>query len=284
MPIKFKCKCGHILTVPDKAAGKSGKCPKCQQEVRVPVPKSKPAAASAPAAARAGTASSESASGLETLFDDAGLTQKRGPVCSTCGAAIKPGARVCTQCGWNFETGEQLAGFNVHAEKPEFDNLYLNEAAQNMRRELAMDDRREKSSMPWWVIMSFLIGAMTLCAAGVVIIDGLTGTPADPNTFIGKVQALPVFATLGTTALITGSAIVLFAHLSICMFAFARNAWQGVACFFLPLLYSIPFGIMSWKDNKAPIKAIMMALVFIGLGVFLIIRAGGFELLNNLFS
>ena len=30
MPIKFKCSCGQVLSVPDKMAGKQGKCPKCK--------------------------------------------------------------------------------------------------------------------------------------------------------------------------------------------------------------------------------------------------------------
>jgi len=36
-----------------------------------------------------------------------------------------------------------------------------------------MDLRRARAALPWWVLMSFLIGAMTLCAAGIVIVDGV---------------------------------------------------------------------------------------------------------------
>lgn len=286
MSIKFKCKCGHVLSVPEKLAGKSGKCPKCKETVKVPVPKAaKQASAKQPSGASAANAMGGGAMAgmLDGLLDDAGLTQKSGPTCTNCMVSIKPGTVICTNCGLNFETGEKIKGFDVKASGPEFENMYLQEAADNMVRETVMESRRDKAAMPWWVIMSFLIGALTLCAAGVVIVDGKFGTPEPETSFIGKVQRWPVFTTLGLTSLITGVAITVFAHLSITFFGFTRNVWQGLACFFLPLLYSLIYGIMSWTENKAPVKAIMMALVFIGLGVFLIMRAGGFGLITSAF-
>lgn len=36
--IDITCQCGHQMQVPDGAAGKHGKCPKCGQRVEVPVP------------------------------------------------------------------------------------------------------------------------------------------------------------------------------------------------------------------------------------------------------
>ncbi len=284
MPIKFKCSCGHILKVPDKLAGKSGKCPKCQKVLKVPVPKAKqPQPKQAAAVAATGGTAPSPGGKLDSLFDEAGLVQKSGPVCPKCGADIKPGTVVCTSCGFHLETGEQISGFNVNVEGPEFDNLYLQEAADNMRRDSRMDDRRSKAAMPWWVLMSFLIGAITLCAAGVVIVDGRFGTPADETTFIGKVQRLPVFVVLGMTAGITGIAITAFAHLSICFFAFTRHVGQGLACLFLPLIFSVVYGIMHWTDNKAPVKAIIMALIFIGLGIAMIVKGGGFGEIQAIF-
>lgn len=276
MAIKFNCSCGKSMSVPDKLAGKKGKCPSCQKPIKVPIPK---------VAKTSSTAGSETAAVLDSLFDDAGLVKKSGPVCPSCAAPIKQsGAIVCVSCGMNFETGERAKGFDAKAAGgPEFTNMHLQEASDNMKRDLMMDSRRDKSSMPWWVIMSYLIGAITLCGAGVVIVDGIVGTPADPNSFLGKVQALPVFCTLGATALITGAAITIFAHLSICAFAFGRSMGQGFACFLLPLLYSIIYGIMNWTDNKAPVKAIISALIFISLGVFLIIQGGGFGKIQAVF-
>jgi hypothetical protein len=290
MPIKLKCSCGQVLSVPSAMAGKTGKCPKCKKPIRIPAAAHKTSGqAQTPAkkSQKVGTAkvpTTTASGGLESLFDEVGLVQKTGPTCPSCSAAIKPGARVCTSCGLDFESGEKLTAFNAKAQAKEFENLYLQEAAENMRRDLQMDIRRDKSSMPWWVIMSFLIGAITLCGAGVVIVDGMIGTPAPETSLIGKVQRWPVFTTLGLTATITGLAITVFAHLDIVIFAFTRSWKQGLACFFLPLAYSFIYGIINWVENKAPIKAIMMALVFIGLGIFLILQGGGFDVVFDAFQ
>ncbi len=242
MPIKLKCSCGQVLSVPDKMAGKSGNCPKCKKPIKIPVPKAKvakPATAGSATAAKAAVRQSSetggrSNSGLDSLFEEAGLTRQKGPICKNCGAPIKPGTVLCTGCGFNFETGESLSGFRALADKgPEFDNLHLQEAANNMSRELVMEDRREKANMPWWVIMSFLIGAMSLCAAGVIIVDGQLGEPSPADTLIGKIQRWPVFVTLGLTALITGTAISVFAHLNIVAFAFLQEHLARLRVFHL---------------------------------------------------
>lgn len=310
MPIKFKCKCGQVLSVPDTMAGKTGKCPKCKDPLKVP----KPASAAAPpagagaskqasggkpssgkpssgkpsaakqAAARAAAGAATVAGGLDSLFDDAGLVEKTGPVCPNCAADLKPGTVVCTSCGMNFESGEMLSGFDAAREQgPEFKNAYLQQASDNMQRDTVMDSRRDKAAMPWWVLMSYLIGAVTLCAAGVIIVDGQFGTPDAETTFIGKVQRLSVFSVIGLTALTTGLAITTFAWMSICVFAFARHIGHGLACFFFLLLYAIPYAVMNWSENKAPVKAIISAIVFIGFGVFLIMQGGGFGPVKALF-
>lgn len=306
MPIKFQCTCGHVLTVPDNAAGKNGKCPKCQATVKVPVPKaasstsggatagktakpntsSKPASAKAAASKPVATASTEVTTPvgvMDSLLEEAGLTRRKGPVCPKCAADIRPGAVVCISCGLKFESGESLTGFKSQTTRPEFDNIYLQEASDDMVRDTIMDLRRDRASMPWWVIMSFLIGAVTLAAAGVVIVDGKFGEPAPEGQFIGKLQRLQVFTTLGLTVLVTGLANVLFAHLSITFFGFTKSVVHGLACFFLPILYSVPYGIMNWSENKAPVKAIMMASIFIGFGVFLIVSGDGFAKVQGLF-
>lgn len=293
MSIKFKCSCGHVLSVPDSFAGKTGKCPKCQKSLKVPVPKTAATAATAPSSKpsagkpspgkpSAAKPSAAPAGLMDSLLEDAGLVKRTGPMCPKCSADIRPGAVVCTKCGLHFEEGEQLVGFDAQSLRPEFDNPFLEEASRNMVRDQAMDLRRDRASMPWWVLMSFLIGAMTLCAAGIILVDGNFGEPSPENTFIGGLQRLTVFTVLGMTATITGLAIVVFAHLSITFFGFSKSLGKGMACFFLPLLFSFPYGMMNWSENKAPVKAIMVASIFIGLGVFLIVRGDGFAKLQAL--
>lgn len=282
------------MSVSSSLAGKSGKCPQCKNALRVPVasgsaggPASRKAV-SVPANAvqksskpASGKVNPVDASRMGALLDEMGFVKKTGPTCPSCGADIRPGTVVCISCGFNLQTEKKLSGFNAKIERPEFDNLYLQQAVENMQRDQLTDQRREKSSMPWWVTASFLLGVVVLCAAGVVLVDANFGEPAPADTRLGRIQRVPVLVILGTTVGVTGLALALFAHLNICVFGFQRKITMGMACFFLPLIFSLPYGIMNWADNKAPIKGFIMALLFIGAGSGLIVAGGGFGKLNG---
>jgi hypothetical protein len=291
MPIKLKCSCGQVLSVPDNLAGKSGKCPKCQTAIRIPNPAAATTAAaqsatkgpatSAPVAKAKPAAPSQVAAALPTnkfdsLFDDAGLTKKSGPVCPKCGVGIRPGTVLCTGCGLNFETGDIATSFEAATAEMEFKNEFLQEAAHNMSRDVVMDERREKSGIPWWMIMSYLLGAMTLCAAGVVIVDGRFNEPAEAGTFLGNIQRLPVFVVLGVTALVTGQFIHTFAHLSIVVFGFRQGLGPGFGCLLVPF-FSYIYGIMHWADNKQALMAIVTSIVTVSAGIGMVIYGGGFN-------
>jgi hypothetical protein len=301
MPIKLKCSCGQALSVPDNLAGKSGKCPKCQKSIQIPnpaaaktsgAPTSAPVAKASPAKAASTPTSTGKApvakakptapvqvaaaqpmNKFESLLDDAGFTKKTGPVCPKCGAAIRPGTVLCTGCGLNFESGETATGFEAAIEAMEFKNEFLQEAAFNMSRDVVMDERREKAGIPWWMIMSYLIGAITLCAAGVVIVDGRFNEPAAAGTFLGNIQRLPVFVVLGITAVITGSCISSFAHLSIVVFGFKQSIGKGFLCLMVPF-FSFIYGIIHWADNRQAITAIIVAMVTVSAGVAMMIYGG----------
>lgn len=237
-------------------------------------------AAAKTAAAKGGAAALDAAR-MGALLDQMGFVKKTGPTCPSCGADVRPGTVVCTSCGYNSQTEKKIVGYDAKIERPEFDNLYLQQAVENMQRDTLTDQRREKSSMPWWVLASFLIGLAALCGAGVILVDANFGEPAPADTRLGRIQRVPVLVILGSTVGLTGLALTLFAHLNICTFGFQRKFIHGAACFFLPLLYSVPYGISNWTDNKAPIKGLMMALIFVGIGTGLIIWGGGFEKLNG---
>ncbi len=306
MPIKLKCSCGQVLSVPDNLAGKSGKCPKCQKAIQIPNPaavktaspasaatsgsapaakptspaKASPAKAAAAPAAKAKpaapvqVAAAQPANKFDSLLDEVGLTKKTGPTCPKCGVAIRPGAVLCTGCGLNFETGESASGFEAVSATLEFKNEFLQEAAHNMSRDVVMEERREKSGLPWWMLMSYLLGAVTLCAAGVVIVDGRFNEPAEAGTFLGNIQRLPVFVVLGVTAMLTGFFIFAFANLSILVFGFKQSIGKGFLCF-LPFVTLI-LGIMHWADNRQAVMAIVTSIVTVGAGVAMVIYGGGF--------
>ena len=312
MPIKLKCSCGQVLSVPDNLAGKSGKCPKCQKSIQIPNPAAKatptaatpaagaktaatkpapatakptaqpaaqPAAKTKVAAAAVPVVAAQTGNKFDSLLDEVGLTKKTGPVCPKCSAPIRPGSVLCTACGLNFESGEQATSFEAAAQTIEFRNEFLQEAASNMVRDTKMDERRDKAGLPWWMLMSYLIGAVILCAAGVVIVDGRFNEPAAAGTFLGNIQRLPVFVVLGFTAFVTGQCIHLFAHLSIVIFGFKQGVGPGFGCLLVPM-FSYIYAFMHWADNRQAIVAIGISILTISAGIGLIIAGGGFGTLQ----
>lgn len=302
------------MAVPETAAGKQGKCPKCQTLVRVPKPQSatgepsavpttavsdgssqkSPNVSGSKASSKSSTSTrkvvektaptkSNPSSSIGSLLDDVGLVRKSGPVCPACGVDLKPGVVLCVHCGYNLQTQQKTKGYDAKVERPEFENETLQQAVDNMRREEMVESRREKAAMPWWVLVSFLIGAVVLCGAGVVLIDANFGEPAPPETRMGRLQQLPVLVILGGTACLTSAVLSLFAHLSICAFGFEKKLWQGIACFFLPFLYSLPYGIMNWSENKAPVKGLMVAVGVAVAGTAMVMYSGSFRMLWNAF-
>jgi hypothetical protein len=305
MPIKLKCSCGQVLTVSDALAGKTGKCPKCQKAIKIPVPgaataapssaakpaatpaapgkptaaTSKPAAArpagARPAAAPPRTAAAAQASN-DSLFDEIGLKKQTGPTCPKCGGAISPSAALCTHCGFNLQTGEQAIGFQARAEREEFTNPFLQEAANNMRAEILSEERHAQAGTPWWMLASFLVGALCIGAAGIVIVDATMNEPAPPNTLLGRVQRQSIGVVAGVTFAAVGILIGNLANLSIIIYAFRQSIGRGFAVWLIPF-YSIIYGCSTWADNKTGIFGIIMGIVLASAGMALAVATGGIK-------
>lgn len=294
MPITLKCSCGQVLNVPDSMAGKSGKCPKCKATIKIPTggseaspAQSKPAAAQPkPAAAQpkkseaaaskptaAAQAVQAAAKQADNLFDEIGLVKKTGPTCPKCGSAIARNAALCTSCGFNFQTGEQALGFNAKVDAAEFENPFLEEAAHNMRRDDLSDQRLSKAGTPWWMLASFLFGALCIGAAGVIIVDGMV-SDTKQSGFLGKVQQQKFGVVAGVTFAAVGGMISTFANLSIVIFAFQQSIGRGFAVLLVPF-YSFIYGCITWADNKSGIIGICLGAIIAGVGVALTISSGG---------
>ncbi|MBX3422685.1 MAG: hypothetical protein KF752_14115 [Pirellulaceae bacterium] len=281
MPIKLKCNhCGRQLTVPDAAAGKHGKCPKCQQTLRIPTTGATESKVAKPTQATPEISRLQ----LDSVLDQMGIAKKTGPVCPECRSDLKPGVVVCVTCGFNLQTKQKISGYQAQAIRPEFDNLHLQQAVDNMKRDDMISSRVDKASLPWWAMASFLIGALILCGAGVVLVEANFGEIelAPEDTRWGKLQRLPVLVLLGGTAGITGVTLALFSHLNICSYGFQQKVKLGLACFFLPILFSVPYAIKHWTDNKAPVKGLLIASGFIAAGVAMILSGGGFGKLDGI--
>lgn len=276
MPISLKCNCGQVLKVPDTMAGKSGKCPKCQAMIKIPATTgpAKPAEqAPKPTKPATAPAAQAVAKQSDTVFDEIGLVKKTGPVCPKCGANIMRNAAMCTACGFNFQTGEQALGFNAKVEAAEFENPFLEEAASNMRRDDVTDQRLSKAGTPWWMLASFLFGALCIGTAGVVIVDGMVSEQKQTG-FLGKVQQQKFGVVAGVTFAAVGGMIASFANLSIVIFAFQQSIGKGFAVMLVPF-YSFIYGCMTWADNKSGIIGICLGSILAGAGVALTISSGG---------
>jgi hypothetical protein len=93
MPIKVACACGAQFAANDQLAGRLLKCPKCGGGVQVPARVAAPAAPSA----------------VSSLLDEEGFTADKSFRCPKCDTPFKPGAVLCTKCGFNTQTGEKVA-------------------------------------------------------------------------------------------------------------------------------------------------------------------------------
>lgn len=114
MPIKVSCQCGTNLNVPDAAAGKNVKCPKCQKVIAVPGAQPKPAAGgktAQPAKSAVGAkppAAAKAPDALANLFESAGLKKREGTFCPACDRVLPPGLPFASDVVSTSKPGQRL--------------------------------------------------------------------------------------------------------------------------------------------------------------------------------
>ena len=253
MPIRITCRCGQSLSVPDAMAGKSGKCPKCSESIRIPTPVS-----NAPAApATAGKAISQGqkkvkpveakpaqSGALDQLFADAGLEKKKGPECPSCKAPIDANAAMCVKCGFNLTTGQKVKGVAAEAlvEVGRFSNRQLNDADKSLKKESEADEKAKYTGAPWWVSLAVILGLMTIIVFGVIMVEGLgpdenedgLSLKAPETTLRGKIQRLPLPNALLFVGSIVSIMVVVMAWIATCATAFRDKIGQGFLCLIPP--------------------------------------------------
>lgn len=281
MPIRVSCQCGHTLTVPDEMAGKSGKCPKCKQLLKVPAgnpsaaagtpksPETKPVAnpkssKSAPAAV---AAAPKPAGQMAGLFDEVGLTQKKGRFCPSCDGQVANDAIICIKCGFHLEEGKKVEGFQA-AKSKKFGNKQLNEAADMMARESATEKRLMGTGAPWWMLAAVLIGLAVFIGGLAIKMDAATSGKISSVAEIARIQKAgygPVTAaSLGFAMLLVCN----FAHVALLVTAFMESAKQGLLFLFVPL-YSIYYMFSRIKSKNLMTTVIIYFVSAIVAGVAL---------------
>jgi uncharacterized RDD family membrane protein YckC/DNA-directed RNA polymerase subunit RPC12/RpoP len=107
MPVKVRCSgCKKVFTAPDKARGKSLRCPHCDSRVRVPA-EGRSAAAPKPKKKKRSRQSADGdfLSGLDLRR----MEDRDATVCQKCGASVSEDDELCPECGVDLVTGQMPA-------------------------------------------------------------------------------------------------------------------------------------------------------------------------------
>ena len=195
MPIKVQCSCGAAFAAKDELAGKTVKCPKCKEPIRIgaastPAKSAAPAAGSKQAAANPAGAKSSAAprpaakpvkvkpiaaepaavlpvTSTESLFDEIGLQAAAAGTrpCPGCTEPMPIEAVVCIKCGYNARIGRRMETAKLGSGEGEAGGHgavatdLLQKAAQTMEEDAKEDKKKTGEGMPWWV---YLIGFAAL--------------------------------------------------------------------------------------------------------------------------
>lgn len=104
MSIDLTCGCGKRLKVPDKLAGKRGKCPACGGVIEIPASPAAPE----PDEGFALAAEIEAAKQRRGKPQPAAPRPDAAAKCGGCGKPMRPGAKICVHCGFNKALGDYM--------------------------------------------------------------------------------------------------------------------------------------------------------------------------------
>lgn len=235
MPIKVACKCGASFAAKDELAGKAVSCPKCKQPLRIPSP------AAAPAKAMV--------SGLDDLFDEVGISAKKGPSCPKCQAELKPNAIMCVACGLDLQSGTHREGAKIHDASRAGHGEAADSLLERASRQIEIDKEEDKKNLshgaPAYV---YLFGLVVIVA------------------FAGMMFTLPKGLAFHITGCsLVGFVIVIQIYYSIRMLILAFQ--ESLQCGFLHFVpfYSFYYLITRW--NRVG-KWFMKSLGMIPLAIF----------------
>lgn len=210
MPISVVCQCGAKLNAKDELAGRSVKCPKCSQLIKIPgaaaakPTESKPAtpgkpvgsatekAAKSPTKAAPKAAKPEPVDALGGILDEMGVAAapiKHEIACPKCGAGMKEGAILCVACGYNTKTGKQIASSSDGAALAKREAYFEQQAAKAEAQQAkilgsgAVSPSGNKTSKPD-VELSTLDYLFCIFCGGIALIVSIiycvTGNPKGP--------------------------------------------------------------------------------------------------------
>jgi hypothetical protein len=246
MPIKVQCACGAAFAAKDELAGRTVKCPKCQQPLAIPAAGAPAMPAAAPRAPAAGGAGRPLGSPLPSqgpppgggdLFAEAGLHtfQAGTQPCPGCSAPLPDSAVLCVKCGYNrklgrrMETIKQVGGTLLPGGHSVTADELLQRAARTIEEDKEEERKKTREGLPVWVYGIGLIA----CVGFMVAMAWLP----------------PQIALLTGGILIYGIALIvnLYSVVRILIIAFTEGIGHGIGCLFCGL-YMLVYCFMRWDQ------------------------------------
>jgi hypothetical protein len=208
MAIKVQCACGKAFAAKDELAGKTVKCPSCQQPLKIPAGSSAAAPAAKPAPAKPATAkpaapqpaakaaakpagqakpAAAPAAGQSAhdLFDEIGLqaAAEGTQPCPGCTEPMPIAAVVCIKCGYNTRLGRRMETVKIGGASggPEGHGAVaqdlMDRAAQVIEDDAAEEVKKTSEGMPWWVFLIVLV--LLICLAAGMLMFWVKEEPKD---------------------------------------------------------------------------------------------------------
>lgn len=252
MPIKVTCACGQSFSAKDHLAGKTVRCPKCQQPLTV------------------SQGSPAPAGGLADLLDEGGVvgaSMHGQQPCPGCKAPMTPGTVICVQCGYNLKVGQKMEMMtNVDFSSPDAKPMSDAEKALAKAEKEIKDSPIEQSSSQYgdgweaYIVMAGMVVALAvfLSVSGVVLYlvneqvqeTKESGKGGNPGAMVSIFFGL-VLANVGGIWLL--------------VLAFMEDIAKGVMCLLVPL-YILYFAATQFGSNKLPVMMYFMgiAMQFVG--------------------
>ena len=269
MAIRATCGgCGSTFTARDELAGKKVKCPKCKERMVIPAQK---------AAAKVGktvSAPAPSVDPMEALLQEAniGPVSSGGPICPDCAAEITPGAVLCVECGFNFETGKKL---RTTSKADGLADTGLSDAEKIMKKAEA-----EIENVPIGAEDqdfgdggdSIVIAIVAGIILAVLVVIGLV--------VVFSMDTISLYINSGGISFVASIAMWVVMSIWISFIAFRAKVGHGLGCVLTGGLYCIFFGFMQGKALLLPTIILLVALV-IGLLSGVWVSYNGFAPLAN---
>ncbi len=240
-------------------AGRTVKCPKCGEKLRVPGEKVGASGASSgktkPKKKRINP-SEGTFSVMDELLDEAKVrTKSNGLACDDCGAELEVGATLCIECGFNLETGARLRtdAFDDDANDTDYGATSADKMMRQAEKDIAEtpvtgDDQDFGDGAESLVIAGVagvvLVAFMAVALLIIYLMENLSDVIH--SSFISMIAS--ILMAVGCVAWIT-------------IVAFLVNKSQGIICLATGGLYCIVFGFLQGKQLLLPTIVLLISIL-----------------------